>query len=158
MNEGRENRGRGRFSPGSFLWLKGRFHARRAELKLSMALSPYFKGQLIFAGYLLMSWWALIVSAQWWAQAWQLGIGAKFVFHTRKSWSQKVDSAVLRLGYGMMLLFSHKVVSDFLQPCALQPARLLCPWNFPGKNTGVGCHFLLQGIFQTWGSSLHLLH
>ena len=24
---------------------------------------------------------------------------------------------------------------------------LLCPWNFPGKNTGVGCHFLLQGIF-----------
>ena len=28
----------------------------------------------------------------------------------------------------------------------LQPARLLCPWDFPGKNTGVGCHFLLQGI------------
>ena len=31
----------------------------------------------------------------------------------------------------------------------LQPARLLCPWDFPGKNTGVGCHFLLQGIFLT---------
>ena len=29
-------------------------------------------------------------------------------------------------------------------------ARLLCPWDFPGKNTGVGCHFLLQGIFLTW--------
>ena len=27
--------------------------------------------------------------------------------------------------------------------------RLLCPWNFPYKNTGVGCHFLLQGIFPT---------
>ena len=27
----------------------------------------------------------------------------------------------------------------------LEPARLLCPWDFPGKNTGVGCHFLLQG-------------
>ena len=27
------------------------------------------------------------------------------------------------------------------------PARLLCPWDFPGKNTGVGCHSLLQGIF-----------
>ena len=26
-----------------------------------------------------------------------------------------------------------------------------CPWNFPGKNTGVGCHFLLQGIFPTQG-------
>ena len=31
----------------------------------------------------------------------------------------------------------------------LQPTGLLCPWNFPGKNTGVGCHFLLQGIFPT---------
>ena len=30
----------------------------------------------------------------------------------------------------------------------LQPARLLCPWNLPGKNTGVGCHFLLQHIFD----------
>ena len=39
----------------------------------------------------------------------------------------------------------------------LQPARLLCPWNFPGMNTGVGCHFLLQGIFPTPGSNLCLL-
>ena len=31
--------------------------------------------------------------------------------------------------------------------------RLLCPWDFPGKNTGVGCHFLLQGIFLTQGSN-----
>ena len=35
--------------------------------------------------------------------------------------------------------------------------RLLCPWGFPGKNTRVGCHFLLQGIFQTQRSNLHLL-
>ena len=33
----------------------------------------------------------------------------------------------------------------------LQPARLLCPWNSPGKNTGVGCHFFLQGNFLTQG-------
>ena len=33
------------------------------------------------------------------------------------------------------------------------PTRLLCPWDFPGKNTGVGCHFLLQGIFPTQGSN-----
>ena len=42
-----------------------------------------------------------------------------------------------------------------------QPARLLCPWDFLGKNAGVGCHFLLQGIFLTQGSNpllLHLLH
>ena len=31
----------------------------------------------------------------------------------------------------------------------LQPARLLCPWDSPGKNTGVGCHFLFQRIFPT---------
>ena len=36
-----------------------------------------------------------------------------------------------------------------LGPHGLEPTRLLCPWNFPSKNTGVGCHFLLQGIFPT---------
>ena len=39
----------------------------------------------------------------------------------------------------------------------LQPARLLCPWNFPGKNTGVGCRFLVQRIFPTQGLNPHLL-
>ena len=39
-----------------------------------------------------------------------------------------------------------------------QPARLLCPWNSSGKNTGVGCHFLLQGISPAQGSNLCLLH
>ena len=37
------------------------------------------------------------------------------------------------------------------------PARLLCPWDFPGKNTRVGFHVLLQRIFLTQGSKLHLL-
>ena len=39
----------------------------------------------------------------------------------------------------------------------LQPARFFCPWDFPGKNTGVGCYLLLQGIFLTQGSKLCLL-
>ena len=38
------------------------------------------------------------------------------------------------------------------------PTRLFCPWDFPGKNTEVGYHFLLQGIFLTQGSKLCLLH
>ena len=38
-----------------------------------------------------------------------------------------------------------------------EPARLLCPWDFSGKDTGVGCHFLLQGLFQTQGLNPHLL-
>ena len=49
-------------------------------------------------------------------------------------------------------------LSDFLQAPGLQPVRYLYPWNFPGKNTGVGYHFLLQRIFLTQVSNLHLLH
>ena len=49
------------------------------------------------------------------------------------------------------------VVSNSLRPYGLQPARLLCPWNSPGKNIGVGCHAPLQGIFPTQGSNPHLL-
>ena len=36
--------------------------------------------------------------------------------------------------------------------------RLFCPWDFPGKNTAVGCHFPLQGISMTQGSNPSLLH
>ena len=38
--------------------------------------------------------------------------------------------------------WSRSVVSDSLRPHGLQPKRLLCPWDFPGKSTGVGCHCL----------------
>ena len=53
--------------------------------------------------------------------------------------------------------------SEVAQSCpslwlrGLQPTRLLCPWDFSGKNTGVGCCFLLQGIFPTQGSNPGLL-
>ena len=39
--------------------------------------------------------------------------------------------------------WSHSVVSDSSRPHGLQPTRLLCPWDFPGKSTGVGCHLVL---------------
>ena len=54
------------------------------------------------------------------------------------------------------LLLSRLVVSDSATPWTA--ARLLCPWDSSGKNTGVGCHALLQGIFATQGSNLGLLH
>ena len=41
--------------------------------------------------------------------------------------------------------FVASVGSDFVQHCGLQPARLLCPWDSRGKNTGVDCHALLRG-------------
>ena len=53
---------------------------------------------------------------------------------------------------------SHSVMSDSMQLHGLEPARLLCPWDSPGKNTGVGCHALLQGIFPTQGWKPGLLH
>ena len=53
---------------------------------------------------------------------------------------------------------SHSVMSDSLQLHGLWPTRLLCPWDFPGESTGMGCHFLLQGIFPTQGSNLSLQH
>ena len=52
-------------------------------------------------------------------------------------------------------------MSRALQPYGLQPSSLLGPWDSPGKNAGVDCHALLQGIFPTGGSNpclLHLLH
>ena len=52
----------------------------------------------------------------------------------------------------------QSVVSNSLQPLGLQPARLLCLWKFSGKNAGMGCYFLLQGIFLTQGLKLCLLH
>ena len=54
--------------------------------------------------------------------------------------------------------WSLSVVSDSSWPHGLQPTRLLHPWDFSGKSTGVGCHFLLQGIFPTQGSNPGLLH
>ena len=48
-------------------------------------------------------------------------------------------------------------VSDSLQPHGLQPARLLCPWDSPGKNPGVSCHALFQGISPAQAQNPHLL-
>ena len=53
---------------------------------------------------------------------------------------------------------SRLLTAESLQPHGLQPARLLCSWNSPGRNTGVGCHSLLQRIFLTQGSNPGLPH
>ena len=53
---------------------------------------------------------------------------------------------------------SRSVMSNSLRPHGLQPTRLFRPWDFPGLNTGVGCHFLFQGIFPTQGLKPGLPH
>ena len=75
----------------------------------------------------------------------------------------QADSSPLRhldnpRNHGRSSGVSHSVVSGSLQPHGLLPTGLLCPWDFPGKNTGVGCHALLQGIFPTQGLNPGLLH
>ena len=53
--------------------------------------------------------------------------------------------------------FAHSCLT-LCDPMDCKPARLLCPWDSPGRKTRVGCHFLFQGIFPTQGSNPHLLH
>ena len=50
---------------------------------------------------------------------------------------------------------SHSVVSDSSRPPGLQPTRLLHPWDFPGKSTGVGCHCLLHPLPPTNQKNAH---
>ena len=65
---------------------------------------------------------------------------------------------------GRRMSVSCSIARDSLQLFGLEQARFLCPWHFPGKNTGVGCHSLPQGIFPTQGLNLsqqilyHLSH
>ena len=69
--------------------------------------------------------------------------------------SFQLDTSFVSFSVGSLCVcVSHSVVSDSLQPHGLWPTRFLCPWTSPGKNTGLGCHFLLQGIFLTKAGSL----
>ena len=63
-------------------------------------------------------------------------------------WGPRGEGSAPSLLWGLCVR-TRSVVSNSFCPHGLQPARLLCPWDFPGKNTGVGCHFLLQGIFPS---------
>ena len=69
------------------------------------------------------------------------------------SWFEKLDTVSRSV-----CITAVEWLSRVLPPHGLLPARLLCPWEFPGKNTGVGCHALLQRIFPTQGLNPRLLH
>ena len=70
---------------------------------------------------------------------------------------QGCTAIVLRLVRGSRSV-SRSVVSDSLRPHGPKPTRLLCRWHSPGKNSEVGSHSLLQGIFLTQGSNPDLPH
>ena len=68
------------------------------------------------------------------------------------------QNPVLRVCLSSPMKWSE--VAQLCPPCSdpMDCSLLLHPWDFPGKSTGVGCHFLLQGIFPTQGSNPGLLH
>ena len=77
-----------------------------------------------------------------------------------------VDASLARTRYYKLLYLllalractcAQLLMSNSFRSHGLQPTRLLSPWDSPAKNTGVGCHFLLQEIFLTQGSNLRLL-
>ena len=65
--------------------------------------------------------------------------------------SQDLDLAASRLQLSLSVCACVLSVSDSLQPHTLQLIKLLCLWNYPGNNTGVDCHFLLQGNLPNAG-------
>ena len=76
-----------------------------------------------------------------------------------EEWAVSQASYVCQVNYVLKgESISQLVMSDSSQPHGLYPVRLLCPWDFPDKNTGVNSHSLLQGIFLTQGLSPGVLH
>ena len=69
-------------------------------------------------------------------------------------WSMQLQNRATQ----RMCMQDTSVVSSSLWPHGPYPARLLCPWDSPGKNIGVGCHALLKGTFPTQRWNPHLLH
>ena len=59
--------------------------------------------------------------------------------------------------YACVYAKSLQLCTILCDPMDVQPSKLLCPWDFPGKNTGADCHALLQGIFPTQGLNPSLL-
>ena len=81
------------------------------------------------------------------------------VFWVRHSkYTPKTLQIPLLLYVRLCVLFTQSCPTLCDPILRLYPARLLCPWDFPGKKTRVFCHSLLQGIFLTQGSNLGLLH
>jgi len=84
--------------------------------------------------FIVLSWFAEVMLFVIF-EVWKAGMGENQSVHELEGYSSS---------HGSLHLFSHSVVFDSLRQHGLWRTSLLCPWNFPGKVTGVGCHFLLQ--------------
>ena len=89
------------------------------------------------------------------------------LFTTISTWKKRrctsTDASIKKLWKAHVMeycacYFVAKLYVILLRPQGLQLTRILCPWDFPGKNIGVCCHFLLQGIFLTQKLKSQFLH
>ena len=115
-----------------------------------------------------VSWFYVLLTLIEYIVDWELVEGMRTEsFFQQKTWTEK--SRMIRLLFisstGPFTIDIYvcafsvaSVLSDSLWPHGLPPARFLCPWEFPSKNTELGCHALFQGIFLTQGSNACLLH
>ena len=144
-----------------------------------------FKHRHIHTHQWVINSWPFVAETAGRAQSWYLGLWTNYRYPSISKHSNQTfryDIGLLEIHSWSKLLFSClklrnltssgkycafpsesesvscSVLSSFLQLHGLEPVRLLCPWNSPGKNTEVGCHSLLQGIFSTQGSNLRLPH
>ena len=73
-------------------------------------------------------------------------------------WSKENPGSIVKWKVKWSEVKSVSHAQLFATPWTVACTKLLHPWDFLGKNTGVGCRFLLQGIFPTQGSNPGLLH
>ena len=76
-------------------------------------------------------------------------------FHTKSHWNRECGMPPIVVGLHCLEMPTSM---GWLGVLITKVNKFLCPWDFPGKNTGVGCHFLLQGIFLTQGLNPCLFH
>ena len=95
-------------------------------------------------------------------------VAIKTWIHLAEPWASTVYlnyfvTCILQLNFCSFLMVLHNTLAYSvdklcltLWPFELYPSKFLCPWDLPGKNTGVDCHFLLQGVFpsQRWSMGL----
>ena len=97
-----------------------------------------------------------IWKTQQWPQDWKRSV---FIPIPKKGNAKKCSNyhTIASISHSSKVKVKSSIVSNSLWSRGLYPIRLLRLWDFPGKNTGVGCHFLLQGIFPTQGQNPCLL-
>ena len=90
--------------------------------------------------------------------SWKVGTGRVWRTWTEPSTLKHILHFIKWKKVKLLVSQSCPTLSDPMDCSPPGYMEFLCPWNSPGKNTGVGCHSLLQGIFPTQGSNLGLLH